>query len=216
MNRINQSGIFILLAGCGGLPAPTPEDLAAVRRLPPPPGPYVRVTAVADVETPQLSGQFDVLLVGRTGARPVLRLQLLPDLGGKALDLLASPDRLTGWFPASGEGVDWDLPGQAAAHPLLFFAITLLERFATVTEDRVTGAAAGEIAVRPLVAGAVVRLAPGELRLGWGAWIRWTARPDGVSAPDFRLRLRDVRVEPLAALDDGLLRLELPADVRRR
>jgi hypothetical protein len=205
----------VALSGCG-LPAPTPQDLDAIRRLPPPPGPYVRVKATADVETSHLSGTFDVLLVGRTGPRPLLRLQLLPDLGGKALDLLASPDHLTGWFPVTGEGVDWPLPDEAQAHPLLFFAISLLERFAPITEDRLLGAADGEYELEPVVEGSRVRYGAGEYRLGWGSWIRWTVRNDEVLAKGFRLKLRDVRIEALGALDERLLRLELPADVRRR
>jgi hypothetical protein len=212
----NASGIFLLLAGCAGLEAPRPEDVEAVRRLPPPPGPYARVTAVADLETEHLSGTFDVLVLARSGRRPVVRLQLLPDLGGKALDLVASPDHLTGWFPVTGEGVDWDLPGQASAHPLLFFAITLLERFAPVTEDRVAGVADGVIELEPVVEGSRVRYARSEFRFGWGAAIGWTARRDRVDAPGLRLVLRDVKIEPLGTLDEALLKLELPDDVRRR
>jgi len=199
---------LLLLAGCGGLPAPTPQDHELVRRLPPPPGPYARVKAVADLESEHLSGTFDVLVLARSGPRPLVRLQLLPDLGGKALDLVVSPDRLQGRIPATGESVDWALPDEARAHPLLFIGLTLLERFAPITEQRVTGAARGEFELDPVVEGTSVRYAGGEHRLGWGAWVRWTARTDGVLAKGFRLRLRDVKVEPLASIDEGLLRLK--------
>ena len=214
--KVSASFIPLLIASCGGLEAPRPEDYETVRRIAAPPGPYARVRAVADLETAHLSGTFDVLVLARSGRRPVVRLQLLPDLGGKALDLLASPDHLTGWFPVTGEGVDWDLPEQASAHPLLFFAITLLERFAPVTEDRVAGVADGEIELEPVVEGARVRYRRGQFRFGWGAAIGWTVRGDRIDAPDFRLQLRDVKIESLGTLDEGLLRLELPDDVRRR
>lgn len=197
---------LLALAGCG-LPAPTASDLAFVRQVPPPPGPYARVTAVADIDGERLAGTFDVLLLARTGPRPLVRLQLLPDLGGKALDLVASPERLSGRFPHTGEELDWALPDDARAHPMLFIAITLLERFAPVTEDRLLGAERGRYELAPVVEGSRVLWSEAETRLGWGAWIRWTRRAGEVVAPGFRLRLRDVKVEALGTLDEGLLRL---------
>lgn len=196
------------LAGCGGLPAPTPRDLEFVRQIPPPPGPYVRVKAVADLESEGMSGTFDVLLLARTGPRPLIRLQLLPDLGGKALDLLASPEHLSGGFPPTGEEIDWELPGDARAHPLLFIAITLLERLAPVTEDRVIGAGGGEFELEPLVEGSRVRWRDGGHRLGWGAWVAWERRGEEVRGPGFRLRVRDLKLEALGAIDEKLLRRE--------
>lgn len=198
---------LLALAGCG-LPAPTERDVQLVRQLPPPPGPYVRVKAVADLDGERLAGSFDVLLVARTGPRPRIRLQLLPDLGGKALDLVASPDHLSGVFPATGESIEWSLPDDAKAHPLLFIAITLLERFAPVTEDRLIGAADGVWELTPVVEGASVRRTSSEWRFGWGAWVRWTARDHDVFAKGFQLKLRDVKIETLGALDEGLFRLK--------
>jgi hypothetical protein len=224
MTGKNVSGIFLplLVLGCR-LPPPTPEDLAFVRQLPPPPGPYARVTAVADLESERLAGTFDVLVLARTGPSPLVRLQLLPDLGGKAVDLEASPDRLRGRLPHSGEEIDWELPGDAKAHPLLFIAITLLERFAPLREDRPRSAAAisghvqGDGPIRtmirltPIVPGAKARLDRGqrawELVLGWGP-VEWTVREHEVIAKGFHLKLRDVKVEALATLDEGLLRLK--------
>ncbi len=236
MRWTKQSGRFVhggqiyrivlstFLAGCGGLPAPGPRHIEFIRQLPAPPGPYVRVRATADLESEHLSGTFDVLLLARTGPRPLIRLQLLPDLGGKALDLLVSPERLIGRIPATGESIDWELPDDARAHPLLFIAVTLLERFAPMTEDRLTGAISisghvqGDgpvltfLELSPVIPGSRVRLAAGavkwEWRLGWGAWIDWIVRPDEVVAPGFRLKLRDLKIEPLGSLDESLLRLE--------
>lgn len=197
------------LAGCG-LPAPGPGDVEFIRRLPPPPGPYVRARATADLESEHLSGTFEVLLLARTGPRPLVRLQLLPDLGGKALDLLVSPERLIGRIPATGEDVDWSLPDDARAHPLLFIAITLLERFAPVTEDRLVGAGGGEYELTPVVEGSRVRFTRTEQRLGWGAWVSWVRRGEQVIAPGFHLKLRDLKMEALGSLDENLLRLGSP------
>jgi hypothetical protein len=202
-----KAWVLLALAGCG-LPAPGPDDLARVRRIPPPPGPYVRATAVADIDGEKLSGTFDVLLLARTGPRPLVRLQLLPDLGGKALDLVASPDRLRGRFPHTGEEVDWALPDDAKAHPLLFIAITLLERFAPVTEDRLIGAGPDVWELAPVVEGSSVRRAPEGWRFGWGPWARWTRTAEGVVAEGFRLKLRDLKIEPLGVLDESLLKLK--------
>jgi hypothetical protein len=211
--------LLLALAGCG-LPAPTARDFELVRQLPAPPGPYVRAKAVADIEGEKLSGTFDVLLLARTGPRPLLRLQLLPDLGGKALDLVASPDHLRGRFPHTGEEIDWNLPEDAKAHPLLFIAITLLEQFAPVTEDRVIGAGQTStwavLELSPLVEGAGVELIgrPWEFpntfgrRFSWGWGVLWKAREHEVTAPGFHLKLRDVKIETLASIDEGLLRLK--------
>ncbi|HEX7900203.1 MAG TPA: hypothetical protein VF950_20715 [Planctomycetota bacterium] len=221
-----RAGLLLLLAGCG-LPAPTARDFEIVRLLPPPPGPYVRVKAVADLVSEHMSGTFDVLVLARGGPRPLVRLQLLPDLGGKALDLVVSPDRLQGRFPATGESVDWSLPDEARAHPLLFIGLTLLERFAPVTEDRVTGAASvsGTAAgvspsirifeVTPVVEGMGLWLAgrlwepggPYETRMSWG-WVRWILFKDEVLAKGFHLKLRDVKIETLASIDESLLKLK--------
>jgi len=222
IRRINAAAAFILLAGCG-LPAPGERHFEFVRHLPPPPGPYARVTAVADIEGEKLSGTFDLLLLARTGPRPLVRLQLLPDLGGKALDLVASPDHLRGRFPHTGEEIDWTLPDDARTHPLLFIAITLLEHFAPITEDRLEGAIAvsghvqGDGPVRttleltPVVPGSRSELAAGAVKwertLGWGR-VGWTVREHEILAKGFHLKLRDVKIEALASIDEGLLRLK--------
>ena len=214
-----------LAGGCRA--APVAGDYALIRSLPPPPGPYARVKAVADLESDALSGTFDVLVLARTGPRPLVRLQLLPDLGGKALDLVVSPDRLTGVFPPTGERVDWALPDEARAHPLLFIGLTLLERFASVTEDRllsafnISGFAAGQgpscrfIEIEPVVQGLDLFMAgplwepaaPYELRFQWGG-ARWLLFRDEIRAKGFRLSLRDVKVEALASIDESLLKLK--------
>jgi hypothetical protein len=219
--RRNVAGAILLLAGCG-LPAPTARDFDLVRQIPPPPGPYVRATAVADIDGDRLAGTFDVLLLARTGPRPLVRLQLLPDLGGKALDLVASPDHLRGRLPHTGEDIDWALPDDARAHPLLFMALSLLERLAPITEDRVIGAGHSSpyvhvFELQPVVEGCSVRVIrnvePGArggwgFHLRWGSWVSWTLDDQGVSAPGFRLRLRNLKIETLASIDEGLLRLK--------
>lgn len=137
---------LLLLAGCAGWADPTAEDLRRLGDADRRPA-YVRGKAVVDVSSPWFTGQFTTALVARTGGDPAVRLQLIPDLGGKAVDLFMSPTRLRGRFPHTGEELDWALPEQARPHPLLFIGITVLEEFASVV-PRVVGAQEEKLVLR--------------------------------------------------------------------
>ena len=223
---------LLFLLGCAGLPAPTPEALEALRfRIPPPGGPFLRIRAEVDVESDSFAGAFHAVLVAKTGQNPVVRLQLLPDVGGKVLDLLASRERITGWFPQTGERVDVALPGEARSHPIVFIGLTLLELFAPV-EGRIRGVELrGNDWVFSLdsrsgvvdVTGTTEELARRSerpflrtLTFRWSPFVSWTWRnePDEVVAPGFRLRMKSGAGEQLDRVDESLLRLELPVDSR--
>lgn len=204
---------LLLLAGCAGWAEPTEESgrilalaesQAFVLGMPR----FVRGRAAVDVESPWFSGRFTAALVARTGADPAVRLQLLPDLGGKAVDLTITSSRLRGRFPHSGEEIDWALPGDARPHPLLFIGLTLLEGFASA-EGRVTGyrpdGAAHVYRLRGLVPPTAVELALEPTGLSMPAYFRewrfgwkggsWTLDRKGVEAPRTAVRLSDVRLE---------------------
>lgn len=207
---------LLLLAGCAGWAEPTKQDLFPLgmfeaegfiqERIP-----YIRGRAVVDVGSPWFAGRFTAALVARTGTDPAVRLQLLPDLGGKAVDLFVSPTRLRGRFPHTGEEIDWALPGDARAHPLLFIGLTILEEFASA-QGRVTGyRQAGEshvYRIRGLVPPADVELTVNptgissplyfsERRFAWKGGT-WTLHRTGVDAPRTQVRLSDVRLESAA------------------
>lgn len=201
---------LLLLAGCAGWAEPTAEDRARLRDRTLLPR-YLRSTTRVVIESPWISGSFAAVLVGRIGEDPAVRLQLLPDLGGKALDLLARPDRVRGSFPHAGESVDWRLPGDAKPHPLLFIAITLLEEFGPPPAGRVTGVRDGACRLRPVVPGTRVEMRSEEgsgevLTFSWGG-ATWTyAGGRVVEAPGLRIRVSGRDHQPATADIEALLK----------
>jgi hypothetical protein len=190
-----------------------------------------RMTADVDVESESLAGAFKAVLICRRGPSPAVRLQLLPDVGGKALDLVVEPSRIRGHFPQSGESIDLALPEEAKVHPLVFLGVTLLERFGDA-RGRVIGVEprgeAWHFALRSFT-GTVVLTGDvdadqrmtylglrRELRFRWSAFVSWTWKDpeEEVSAPGFRLRVRSRKVDILESIDASLWRLELPVDSR--
>jgi hypothetical protein len=212
---------LLLLAGCAGFAEPTAADLEALR-APPPPGPFVRIRATVDVDGRWLAGTFEAVAIARSGDDPAVRLQLFPDLGGKALDLAARRDRITGWFPQTGEGIDRALPGEARAHPLVFIGITLLEQLSPVRPERVRGVRAGpspEYLLRPAVEGVRVTYDGGR-RYRWSPFVEW--REEGtafesttIEAKDLRIRVRVLECRRLESVDASTFTLALPDGVRR-
>lgn len=197
-----------ILAGCAGWTEPPadyrPRGHSELPR-------YLRSTATVDIQSPWISGTFTAAVAARTGDDPAVRLQLLPDLGGKALDLLARPDRVTGSFPHTGERIDWRLPDDARAHPLFFIAITLLEEFGPAADRRVIAVRPGEARLRPVVPGTRVELRDtedggSEKRISWGA-ARWTyAVGRSVEAPDLRIRVGSPDHRPAGPEIESLLK----------
>ncbi len=208
---------LLLAAGCSGFGAPGETDLELLRSIPPPAGPFVRIRATVDIDGRWLAGTFEAALAARSGADPAVRLQLFPDLGGKALDLAVRRDRITGYFPQSGEGIDWALPSEARAHPLLFIGLTLLERFSPVGPDRVLGVRPGpppEFLLRPAVD--LVRVVWNGGRIyRWAPGVEWSEKDGSVEARDLRIRVRVHESKPVEALDESVFTLSLPGGVRR-
>lgn len=224
MIRTLAVGLALAAGGCE-FASPGPELLEELERARGPEGALVRVRASVDIDGPWLAGAFEAVVVARTGREPAVRLQLFPDLGGKALDLLVRPGRITGYFPHSGEGIDWALPSEARAHPLLFMGITLLERFATVTPDRVLGVREGPktpraLLLKPVVPGVRVVDVLGRHRFRWSLGVEW--EEEGlpfhaltVRAPGVRVRVEVREKETPERVDESVFRLALPDGVRR-
>lgn len=223
--RISAALLLAAVAGCAA--PPSPEALERVDLVLPPAGPWLHARVTLDIESPWLTGRFDGVVVAATGPSPIVRAQFFPDLGGKALDLLARPDRIVGHLPLSREGIDSALPG-APAHPLVLMGVTLLEHFAPLTRGRVRAARAAPegwwLALDGVARGAGLEalLTPeGALsrRRFATAGVRWEeeidARGSTIRAEGLRLRVDVLETTTLKGADEKTFQLTLPPDVRR-
>ncbi len=222
MIRIARFAAAALLAGCASWAPPGPEVLARVRELPAPHGPCVRARARLRLESPRMSGVFEGAIVLRTGPEPAARAQFFPDLGGKALDLAARPDRITAVFPQTGERVDTGRDGWRP-HFATLLGISLLEIAAPVEPARVTGARTGPeglwVELRPVTEaarsyalidpeGAVTRR-----RFRWSPGLSWDVevepgRRAAVKAPGLEVLVEILRLETLPAVPDATFTLD--------
>ncbi len=230
-----------LASGCRSWSEPTEMERRDAARAHPGIDRPARLRVRLDVESPWLSGQFAGVVLARPG--PEVRAQFFPDIGGKVIDLLATPRRIAGYFPMSREGMDCRLPEEARPHPLLFMGLHLLERVAPLAPERVTGwkvidrtpmdyvVAKEEARVDSVVEGASLELLfirhqasipflqlRGR-RFRWGFGIGWTERfEEGallVEAPGLRLRVEVLERETLESVPASHFELELPSDVKR-
>jgi hypothetical protein len=182
------------------------------------------------VDSPSFAGEFEgVVLAKQEIGGPAVRMQLLGDVGPKMLDLLARPDRITGYFPQTREAVDCSLPKEAAPHPLLFMGASLIEKFTPVTRERVAGIREeGQgrwLNLRPAVAGMttqVFQTKSGSLEKRRHSWMtgvgweeEWTnADTCTITGPKISIHLKILEwiAEPQAK--PAALELALPLDVR--
>ncbi|HLF92247.1 MAG TPA: hypothetical protein VJB14_02200 [Planctomycetota bacterium] len=219
-----------LLAGLGCSPwrIPPEEVLSSLERTQPPLDRPQRLKVRLDIESPWMSGQFEGVVLVRPG--PAVRAQFFPDVGGKVVDLLATPDRIVGYFPATREGIDCALPSEAKPHPILFMGLHLLERAAPITRDRVTGwfaiSTADLFRVRSLVEGASETLILDPLgtlrerRFEWMYGLGWRESPLGpskfvVEAPRIRMTVEVLERQVLEKAPEAAFELKLPPGVRR-
>jgi len=182
------------------------------------------------VDSPWLAGEFEGVVLARHGSEaPIIRLQLFGDVGPKAVDLLARPDRVTGYFPQLREGIDCSLPREASPHPLLFMGASLVEKFTPVRSDRVQGIREEErgwwMLLRPAIGGMksyVFRDSAGQLgrrRYCWMYGVCWEEECSGpdaavITAPRISLRVRILQREEPAPSKPTDFELTLPDDVR--
>ena len=209
---------------------PAPEEVVRdLERLQPGVDRPQRLKLRLDIESPWLSGQFDGVVLVKPG--PVVRAQFFPDVGGKVIDLLAKPTRITGYFPMVHEGLDCALPDEAVPHPLLFMGLHLLERAAPITRERVTGwfaiSTGDTIRVRPVVEDAAETLflsfqKPRTIvwrRLRWMYGVEWkevTETPDKftILASRMKVRVEVLERQTLETAPDSAFELALPPDIR--
>lgn len=223
-------GVVLLSAsGCSGFAAPTPEQLQILATMPAASS-AERYRIQMSLDSSWLAGEFDgVVLAKRDGETPCVRLQLFGDLGPKMLDLLAKPDRMTGYFPQAREGIDCALPRDATPHPLLFIGASLVEQASERPASRILGVreepAGTWMRLRPAVRGMGVdafRDRSGRVtkrRLSWMYGLSWeeewpTPEELRISASGVSIRVRIVEKAVNVDLKPGVLELTLPADVR--
>jgi hypothetical protein len=167
------------------------------------------------VDSPRFSGLFEAVLAARPGGAARARLQLFPDVGGKVLDLVATPRRIAGFFPPTHESFEAELPlaDGAPRHLLFFMGVTLLELFTPVTPGRVRGARADggawEVELEPAVAGGRVRAwidpAGAVLRRAFRyGGVAWVATADRIEGGPFRMTAEGRTQEPAGDVPDAL------------
>jgi hypothetical protein len=175
--------ICLLLGACRGFGPPRAETLARLR--PHPAAEWCRSGRfVVELASPGLSGVFDAVAASTDEG---LRVQLFPDVGGKVLDLLASPAGITASMP--GHRYEAASPlDEAPVHLALVLAPLFAELLALPTPARVQGER-----TRP-EGGAELRLTPW---LGAGEVVATTGADGAIDG--YRLGLSRVRIDIDAA-----------------
>lgn len=218
--------LLLLSAGCSGYAPPSSENLAKIKLAPAAPPAVVRHRVHLSLDSRWLAGEFDGVVISEPGAA---RIQLFGDVGPKMIDLLARPDRITGYFPQTREGVDVALPDRAVPHPLLFLGATLLEDLAEVDVDRVLGVQEADegwwLDLKPQIAGMRSEALRGpdglslERRFKWMYGVKWTERWEGpdsctIQATGVTIRVRILGRETIPLRPSKAFEIELPGDVR--
>ena len=224
MRRLLAAAL-LATAGCAG------PNVSQDLRLPPPEAGApvtARVRFSIDIESPWMSGRFDGMALARFDASPAVRVQLFPDMGPKAVDLSARPDRIVGYFPFQKQGVDCSLPTEAAPHFLLFMGATLLERYVPIRARLKEASRQGEgwqVELHPVVEGTEVSAFLGpdvkvyRRSYGWVRGVDWEERRLGdsetlIRASRIEMRVRILEEKQGIVLPPDAFDLALPADVR--
>lgn len=152
--------LLVLAAGCAGFVPPRAETLAAL--APMPLAALVPGRFELELEAPGLTGTFDAVTAV---AGEVVRLQLFPDVGGKLLDVQASPVAVIA--DVAGHRYEAAAPlDTARPHVALVLAVAVAELAAPLGPDRVLGerAVAGgvELRLRPALGAGEVLAAVGS------------------------------------------------------
>lgn len=172
---INPSACFstvcfaLLTVGCNSFGPLSPELAAQLEFADP--ALAIRRKARVRVESEWFSGEFNAIVIEERRPLPRIRLQLLPDVGGKLLDLVASPEAVTALWAHSGK-VEREWQGLTG-----FLAVSLLEGSLPISPARVLGS-------RSTMDGHELELMP--VILGPGAGLSW---PNHSTAPDLEVHV---------------------------
>ena len=202
------------------IPARAADTVGALRR-----------TAWTRIESPGFSGEFKAVSIEEGGAEPRVRLQLLPEVGGKVLDMVVSPRRTVGyWLHLATSFEETRGPGEGGTRDLVaFISCSLLENAVPLTYDRVLGgrrtADGYELRVSPIMDGGRTRV---EVLLAVDGTLlarRYTHRGVGwretfhpahrFQSRGFSWVLEDETVEEIAAPPEVLFELRIPEGIDR-
>jgi hypothetical protein len=226
--RLVPALVLLTALGCRGFEPARPEDISVLLgRLPDETAPFVRLKVRLKIDNSTLAGVFLGVVVVRRGPEPAVRAQFFPDLGGKVIDLLATPRRIVGYFPHQNEGIDLRLPDDSRIHPLALVGITILEHAVPVTPARITGTREESdgrwfhlTAATPGVDLAIHSDAGRTVRRFIWAWgIQWkevsTDRGSWVEGPGLSFRIEILERTYPDHLADSVFQLSLPPEVHR-
>ncbi|MFT5289871.1 MAG: hypothetical protein ACI82F_001942 [Planctomycetota bacterium] len=182
---------------------------------------FERTQGRVRIESPYLSGTFTSALIRRRGVDPAVRLQLYPELGGRVLDLTATPYGFEGIIPPADIDVSWSLSdGKPPRHFFSFLAASLMEESANLSAERAIGAAPGPehswlVALTPNFEGLKVVatldahgiLKGKEYTLRNVSWTQDTQGQRSIVGVDFRMTILEEATAPTDHLADSLFRL---------
>jgi len=218
--------LALLAPGCM-FSRPTSEVLEKVDALPARPS-YLRVKNKVSLTSGWMSGRFTGVMAIRGGESPAVRLQCFPDLGGKALDVLATPARMAGVVVQLNQGCDLAMPTSETPNPVTMMGASMLEFHAPVTRDRVLGQRAADggwwLALKPVVAGVriMVWLGPDgritKKRVYWNGagWDEGWETDDVYvfKAPGVEMRVEQAEAKVVDSLPASLFELTVPPGVK--
>ncbi|MCA8957285.1 MAG: hypothetical protein KDC87_14515 [Planctomycetes bacterium] len=127
----------VLPGACAG-PALTVPELKALCDSLRPPDAAVRLEARVSLATnlgSRFAGEFLGLAIARTSPSCAVRLQLFPELGGKVLDVVATPARRRGVMPPVS--AEYDSAAASGDRLLEMFAVSLLLAHAPLQPEHV-------------------------------------------------------------------------------
>ncbi len=218
----------VLLCACRGFGPPPAEVLALLPAETSVERASERRVALVDLVSPQVTGSFTAIVVVRGGPGLCLRAQLMPEVGGKLLDLVVTPELVRGYFPHAEARIDRSRAEGGALEPglLAFLAASLAEDATPVVAARVRGVKAHarghELLLVPALEGVDVTafvdangvLLERHYRLGGVGWHERLAPERVFESRGFRWTILEEERQPIPLPDEALFELVLPEDPR--
>ena len=226
--RVGPAALLLGALACSPLPpTDTPPGLLLEwmdECRPPQELRYERKQGRVRIESPDLSGTFTAVLIRRNTDSPAVRLQLYPEIGGRVLDLVATPTSFEGVIPPADIHLAWSSEdGSPPRHLFTFLAATLVDEGFPLCAGRALGAGPGpdhtwrarltptfdglDVVAVFNARGALIRK---EYTLRKVKWRQLAQRPRRLIGQDFELLVLEETPSPTGPLDEALFHLERP------